>query len=268
MSARWLCRLLTLIAGGLLLGGCGSLLGGKTEIPERRKFILQPTSLRLSLPKSERPYPYKVQIEKFAVSRLYDRDQIVFRLSPEEIREDRWHVWAVRPSEMITDAAEQYLKDAHLFTDIRQEFLDASPDFTFTGTVKAIERYDSVDQWYALLTITMQLVDRHNEVIWQRSFGGDRDDAQEVYNADFSHTVVTMKELLSTYMKQAIEEIDLQVHIRMLHDAGKPLDDLLAATSGETPAPADSAATGLEDRIPGAHPHYVIIPGKLAPESE
>ena len=265
MSARWLCRLLALAAGALLLGGCGSLLGGKTEIPERRKFILQPMSARLSLPSSKRPYPYKVQIEKFAVSRLYDRDQIVFRLSPEEIREDRWHVWAVRPSEMITDAAEQYLKDARLFTDIRQEFLDVTPDFTFTGTVKAIERYDSVDQWYAVLTITMQLVDRHNEVIWERSFG---EEPSRVYISDFTHTVVAMKEQLRTYMEQAIREIDLQVHIRMLHNAGQPYEYLLAATNGEVAAPADTTETDPADRIPGTHPHYEIIPGKLAPESE
>jgi len=265
MRGRWPYRLLALTMGALLFGGCSGLIGGKTKIPERRKFILQPMSSRLSLPNSKRPYPYKVQIEKFAVSRLYDRDQIVFRLSPEEIREDRWHVWAVRPSEMITDAVEQYLKDARLFTDIRQEFLDARPDFTFAGTIKAIERYDSIDQWYALLTIPMQLVDRHNEVIWQRNFGAQ---PRRVYNADFSHTVVAMKEQLRMYMEQAIRDIDLQVHIRMLHDAGQPYEHLQRATNGETAAPADTAVAAPEGRIPGTHPHYEIIPGRLAPESE
>jgi len=268
MAVRWPYRLLSLAAAAWVAWGCSGLIGGKTVIPERRKFILQPMAARLSLANSERPYPYKVQIEKFAVSRLYDRDQIVFRLSPEEIREDRWHVWAVRPSEMITDAVEQYLKDAHLFTDIRQEFLDASPDFTFTGTVKAIERYDSGDQWYAVLTITMQLVDRHSEVIWQRSFGAERGDERRVYIADFTHTVVAMKEQLRTYMEEAIREIDLQVHIRMLQEAGLSIDDLLDASNGVTAAPADTADTGPEGRVPGSHPHYEIIPGKLTPESE
>lgn len=242
---------------------CSTLIGGSSELPERRKFIIEATPLRVSQPASVRPYPYRLEVQEFAVSRLYERDQIVFRLSPEEIREDRWHVWAVRPSQMITDAVEQYLRDSRLFTDIRQEFIDTSPDFTFAGTVNAIERFDSGDLWFARLAVTMQVVDRSNNVIWRRTFG---DIPQEVYNPDFSHTVEAMKLRLREYMEQAIPEIDLQVHIRMLQEEGKPYEHLLAAPPGETIPVADS--TGTEGSIPGSHPHYEILPGKLAPDQD
>lgn len=257
---------------GVCAAACSSLTGGKVDIPERRKFIIEAMPPRLSLPNSKRPYPYRVQVQEFAVSRLYEKDQIVFRLSPEEIRDDRWHLWAVRPSQMITDAAEQYLKDARLFADIRQEFLDSSPDFTFSGTVNAIERFDSGDLWYARLAITMQLVDRSNRVVWTRSFG---EEDERVYNPDFGHTVLAMRSRLRSYMKQAISEIDLQVHIRMLQDSGEPYEHLLVvdadarasdADATEAEARADSGA--VEGSIPGSHPHYEIIPGKLAPETD
>lgn len=254
---------LALVVAALGAAACSSLVGGKAKIPERRKFIIEAAPLRLSLPNSARPYAHRLEVQEFAVSRLYDRDQIVFRLSPEEIREDRWHVWAVRPSQMITDAVEQYMRDARLFTDIRQEFLDTAPDFTFSGTVNAIERFDSGDQWYARLAMTMQLVDRGNEVIWRRTFG---EQPEQVYNPDFGHTVEAMKERLRRYMAQAIPEIDLQIHIRMLQEQGEPYEHLLAVGTGEAMAAPDT--TAAEGSIPGAHPHYEIIPGRLTPDTD
>jgi ABC-type uncharacterized transport system auxiliary subunit len=238
-------------------------MGGKAELPERRKFIIEAMPLRLPLPPAPRPYPYRLEVREFAVSRLYEKDQIVFRRSPEEIREDRWHVWAVRPSQMITDAVEQYLRDAHLFADIRQEFIDTSPDFALTGTVNAIERWDSGDQWYARLVIAMQVVDRANQVIWRREFGQE---AQQVYNPDFSLTVEAMRGRLRQYMEQAIPEIDLQIHIRMLQERNQPYEHLLAVDTAAGVAQADTAAA--EGTIPGSHPHYEIIPGKLAPDAD
>ncbi|MFH1567557.1 MAG: ABC-type transport auxiliary lipoprotein family protein [Gemmatimonadota bacterium] len=253
---------LALLAGVTCLCACGSLIGKRSDVPERRKFIIEAAPLRITVPRSARPYPYRLEVREFAVSRMYERDQIVFRLSPEEIREDRWHVWAVRPGQMITDAIEQYLRDARLFTDIRQEFLDTNPDYSFSGTVNAIERFDSGDQWYARLTLTMQVMDQQNQIVWRHTFG---EQAEQVYNPDFGHTVETMKQLLRRYMEEAIPEIDLQVHVRMLQAQNQPYEDLLVAAPAEAATVADTTAGGS---MPGAHPHYEILPGKVAPDAE
>jgi ABC-type uncharacterized transport system auxiliary subunit len=260
MRRSTLCALLALTG---VLCACTSLMGGKTEIRQRRKFIIEPLPLRLALPNSARPYPYRVEIKKFSVSRVYDNNKIVYRLSPHEIRETDDELWAVRPSEMVTDAVEQYLRDARLFTDIRQEFLDAAPDFTLTGTVKAIERYDSGDLWFARLNMSIRLVSGRSELIWEREFGQEE---EQVFNRDFSYTVETMATLLRDYMDQAVREIDLQVHIRLLQSQDKPYGHLLATFNGEDVAQDTVAAP--ESTIPGVHPHYELIPGKLAPDSD
>ncbi len=258
VRGRFAVLLSGLLAAGT--GGCAQLIGGKTVVPETRKFIVEAETIRLSLPHSERPYPYRVAIEKFAVSRVYDKNQIVFRLSPHEMREDRYHRWAVRPSEMITDAVEAYLNmNPALFIDISQQFLDVEPDFSLRGTVKAIERFDSGDVWIARLAMSMQLVDRNNRVVWHVEF----DDEQQVYLEDFSHTVETIRKILRTRMERYIRELDRHFLIQKLQSEKRPYEFLLDEEVMEEleAAPADSA-----DAAPTSNPDYEIVPGKLAPE--
>jgi len=247
-------------AGGLL--SCSGLFGGKTVVSETRKFIIEAEPMRLSIPHSERPYPFRVSIEKFAVSRVYDKNQIVFRLSPQEISDDRYHRWAVRPSEMMTDAVEAYLKSSPaLFADIRQQYLNVEPDFSLQGTVKAIERYDSGDQWFAHLAMSLQLVDRDSKVVWRDDF----DTEEQVYVEDFSHTVLTMSRILRNRMEQYIRELDRHFLIQKLQSEGKPYEFLLdeeVLEVIETEA-AKNDSTGDPDR---PHPDYDIVPGKLVPE--
>ena len=244
------------MAAVIAAAGCTSLIGGKAPIREKRKFIIQTEPLSLTLPDSERPYAVSVEVSKFAVSRVYDRQKIVLRQSPEEIRHARHHSWAVRPSEMITDAVEGYLKDARLFTDIRQQFIDARPDYTLTGRVKSIERLDSGDQWYANLHMTMQLVNRRGEVMRRWDF---TDEPERVYNADFAHTVAALKQVLRRYMSRAIEEMDFNFLVRKLQREERPYQHLLDATNGRNSARPDTAAAPTPDV---GHPDYEIIPGK------
>ena len=78
---------------------CSGLLGGKTVIREHRKFVVDDSiPLNASMPQlSEKPYPYKVAVERFEVSRWYDQDKVVFRLSQQELRDDSYLRWAPSP---------------------------------------------------------------------------------------------------------------------------------------------------------------------------
>ena len=169
---RWLLALpLALLLLGILLStssGCSGLLGSKVKLRPQRTFKLAVEPRRLNTPESQRPYAFKVEVGEFGVSRLFDSNQIVFRLSAEKIKNDDEHRWAVRPSRMITDAVEQYVEDARLFTVLSQNLDD--PDYTLTGTIKAIERVDSGNLWYAHLDMSIQLLDRVNQVVWARDF--------------------------------------------------------------------------------------------------
>jgi ABC-type uncharacterized transport system auxiliary subunit len=252
---------LTLI---IALNGCAQLIGGKTEIRERRKFTLVSHPLRLSLQGSKRPYPFNVQVQKFAVPGIYDRDQIVFRLSEYEMHYDKLHLWANRPSKMLTDIVEEYLNGATLFTQISQEYLDKRPDYILSGTVKAIERFDSGDLWYAHLSMSMKLVDSAtNEVFWNREFN----ERPRVYFKDMAYSVEALSEILRKQMEQSISEIDFKFLHKLRQQEGQPLEELAAQVGGQSPQ-GPSVQNDTLNNIFAPNPDYQIIPGKLAPEED
>lgn len=225
---------LWLFLGLLALAGCGTLLGTKT-IRQQRKFTLISQPLRLKSGMSERPYPFKVQLRKVEVSRLYDRDQLVARLSPYEVREDRWNVWASRPSDMLTATLEHYLADAALFSHFDREFLDQRPDFVFEATVGAIECFSSETRSAAHLTIAWRLVDqRDNKVFWSAKF--DRE--EPVYSRDIGAAVQALSGILHEESEKALRELDLKLLNLVRQQRGEsPLSQADAESSHATADP-------------------------------
>ncbi len=249
-----------------LLPSCSGLLGGRAVIRENRKFIVDDSvPLNVSMPAlSEKPYPYKVAVERFDVSRWYDQDKVVFRLSQQELRDDSYLRWAHRPSDMITDAVVGYLRQSFLFIDVRQEFLE-EPDFTLTGTVKAIERIDSGNLWFARLSMTMQLVDRQGDMVWSGDFGMGVGDRVQVLNEDFVHTVATINQMLRGYMVEATRGIDKSILIRRYNAQGKAIDALLEAYENGETGTSEADTLGIDSRLLIPHPDYEVIPGKPTP---
>lgn len=254
----WLVGVLLVLAG---TWGCTQLLGGRAEIRDRRKFIIEAVPARLNLPASERPYQLRVQIDRFSVSRLYDRDQIIFRLTPEEIDDDRYNQWAVRPGNMITSAIADYLRRARLFTDVREDFLNTTPDLTLTGTIDAIERFDSGDRWFARLDVTMQLVDRQNQIFWQHRFDPEE---TEVYDEDMVFTVQAFRDLLRQNMERAITSLDRALLIRKMSLEGRDPTALLEGHNNRDTR--TEAVTKDTAEVPLETSDYRIVPGKLVPE--
>lgn len=261
MMRQW--RRIYLTATLLLVlcsSSCTQLLGGGAKIRERRKFIIEAEPLRLNLPASERPYQSTVQIDKFSISPLYERNQIIFRLTPEEIEDDNYNQWAVRPGDMITDAVAGYVRRAGLFTDVREVFYNTEPDFTLTGTVNAIERFDSGDRWFARLDVTIQLVGREEQIFWQHRFDPNE---IEVYDSDMVFTVQALRSLLRQNMEGAMKSLDLDLLIRKVTLDGRDPTDLI---HGNTNGNGISDAVQDSTEIPLETEHYRIFPGKLAPE--
>ena len=237
---------------------CTQMLGGKAEIRQNRLYLIEAEPIRRYLENSERPYSAVVELEPFKVSRAYNRNEIVFRRSQLEIRFDKRHIWAVRPPDMITDTIEQYFENASLFTHLGRDFLEDRPDYKLSGAVKAIERYDSGDLWFARLAMSMQLTDATNSnVIWR----GDFDAERQVYNPGMVYIIQALREILRQQMEKYINEIDFALLKMKRQQEGRPLTELptlLDASTGETPP--DTTVQGR----PGS-PDYELIPGKLAP---
>lgn len=231
------------------LSGCAQLLGGETKLPQKRYFKLPIEPLRGSLDGSERPYPFQVQVKGFEVPRAYDRTHIIRRRDQYELRRDNLHHWMERPGDMITDAVKQYLRQADLFTYVGgdRDFFERRPDYVLSGSVKAIELFDSGDLWAAHLVMTMELVRQADgKVIWQDDF----DEEKQVFSPAMIHTVAALSGILGQRMQKAIEVIDFKFLNKQ-----RPAP---AAPSGETaPAARDTVLQTESD-------HYELIPGKLA----
>ena len=237
---------------------CTPMLGGKAEIRQSRLYLIEAEPIRRHLKNSERPYSAVVELEPFKVSRAYNRNEIVFRRSALEIRFDKYHVWAVRPPDMITDTIEQYFENASLFTHLGRDFLEDRPDYKLSGSVKAIERYDSGDLWFARLAMSMQLVDAgDSKVIWR----GDFDEERQVYNPGTVYIIQALREILRQQMEKYINEIDLVLLKMKRQQEGRPLNEL--PTLMDTSTQETSPDTTEQERP--ASPDYELIPGKLAP---
>lgn len=256
MKGRQLFGIAVLVA---LSSGCTNLLGGKAVIPQTREFIVLSRPLNLPFEGSERPYPYRVQIDKLQVPPRYERNQIVFRVSEYELKKDRLHTWSARPAEMLTDAIEEYLSEARLFALTSRDFL-TTPDFTFTGSVQAIERFDSGDEWRAHLAMSMKLVaEATKQVLWEADF----DEELVVYNRDMGYTVEALNEILRSRMQIYLADIDFKLLNYYRNQQGL---EALSARPGAAEALADSVApneTVGEVQPEGAS--YIIFPGKRMP---
>jgi ABC-type uncharacterized transport system auxiliary subunit len=256
----YLCTLIMVsVAATWLLGCSAQLLGGKTVISERRKFLIEAKPLRLPFKNSERPYNYHLEIKKFNVSRLYDQDRIVIRLSDVEIRENRQQVWSVRPSEMLTDVVEQYFKKSDLFVNASQEFLDMRPDYVFSGTVSAIEELKTGGSRFARLAMSMQITDTEkNQIIWS----GEFDDQPPVPVDDMGKTVQTMRDILHRNMEEYLVELDFRF-LNIAREVAKK--ELLTRTQYDT---TDQEETDPTADIPISTSVYKILnlSEKLYPE--
>ena len=240
------------------LAGCAQLLGGNAELVQKRFYTINTERLGNGLENSERPYPFRVQIKGFEVPRAYDRSQIIIRRDQYELQLDKLHNWMERPSDMFTDRIKQYLRQANLFAYIGgdRDFYDNRPDYTLTGTIKAIERFDSGDIWAAHLAMTIELVRQEDgKVIWQTDFDQER----TVFFPEMKLTVSAFSTIFGQQMEKSMREIDFVFLNNQRVGANAGLTDLPTLSNGET-AVHDTAL-----RIDTDSNDYELIPGKLAP---
>ena len=252
--------LFVLLAACIAFVSCAQLLGGKAEIRQKRRFTIAVEPIRIDLENSKRPYSITVQLQTFDIAGAYSLNEIVSRRSLYELRRDPLHVWGQRPRDMITDVAGHYFRNAQLFTRLVSErnLLDQRPHYILNGAIRALERFDSGDRWFARLLLSMQLVRQEDgQVIWRGEITAD--DEIEVFNADMQYTVQAMSEIMRRKMEQFIRQIDV-LFLNMQRSPGSPESAQLAADT--------TRAVRTETAAPqrATPDYYELIPGKLAPE--
>ncbi len=257
MAANNFGKYLALFALCALSSACGQFLGGNAELPQRRFYDFSAEPVRNSLERSERPYAVQVQVKPFDVQRAYNRMEIIFRRDEYELHRDPLHNWITRPGDLFTDAIQQYLRQANLFTYIGddRDFYDRRPDYVLSGTVKALERFDSGDIWAAHLALSMELVRQEDAlVIWQKDF----DEERQVFFPAMKHTVAAFSQILSQQMETSMREIDF-IFLNMkrgTQSAPLAFDALDVEGTAVDTISVERVETDEQD--------YEILPGKLA----
>ena len=145
-----------------------------------------------------------VRVRNLDTDRVYEKFQIVVRRSPYELGYSAENVWAVKPNEAVSDLIAAALESSATFSAVTRQLLDTRPQFVVSGTLHAVEVYDSEDLWFAHLGMSLHLSRfQDGERIWSFDF----DQRKEVSRGDFGHAVRALSELLEGAMSRAIGEL-------------------------------------------------------------
>jgi len=237
--AIFLPAVLAAVLGGLSCWG---------KSPVRGFYLIEYQPERSQQEGSRRPYPVKVQLGTFRVLRVYNRQQILFRYSPNRMQYYTYKIWAVRPEDMLTDMIEKHLLASNLFAELHREFLDARPDYRLEGVVEALEKYDAQDLWFAHLAMTFRFIREEDKTeVWHRTF----DERREVYNPEMVYTVRAMSQILEAQMNLVVEELD-RLLLKQTGSGGDSAEVIPEPPDVEIPASQESTDA------------YELIPGKRA----
>ncbi len=175
------------------------------QIQTKNYYILSYTPTSSSSSESRRPYDYSLQVARFEVQRIFNRQNILYRFSPHQIQYYELQQWAVRPDDMITDVVFKHIVGSGLVNHAGMEFFDTRPDYRIEGMVEAIEKLDAGDLFYAHLAMSFRMV--HSETgtqVWEYGF----DQRRQVYQPEMVYTVRGLTDILHSQMDVVISQLD------------------------------------------------------------
>jgi len=196
MKTNLITRITVCVLLVLLIFGCAR--------PLRKYFyVLNYVPDKLESRRSETPYPVSIRLRPLSIEKAYARANIVYRVNPFQLDYYSNHLWAVRPVDMITDLIFSHLESIRLVeTLVRRLDEQGAPDYELSGTILALEEYDSGDTWYAHLRISMVLTDfRTGRAVYSRIFDKTRIVEQQTQLAVVMALSQTMDFIASLLMR-------------------------------------------------------------------
>jgi ABC-type uncharacterized transport system auxiliary subunit len=175
------------------------------SLPTRNYYLITYTPGKMALQGSRRPYPFALQVAPFAIQRIYDRQNILYRFSPNQIQYYEIERWAVRPDIMLTDVAFTHLESSGLVNRVGVTFLDSRPDFRLEGTVLAIEKFDAGDLFFAHLAMSFKLLRASSGTqVWEYEF----DEREQVFQREMVYTVHSLSSIFEKQMNTVVAQLD------------------------------------------------------------
>ncbi len=186
------------------------------------------------------------------VSPVYNRPQIVYRISPQELQFFRQNNWADRPSRMLGQLLAQAFTHSGIFRSVVERMGEKPPNYVLDTSVQAIEELEGGSQWFAHLAMTFRLTRfEDNRTVWQFSF----DERRPLAEQNVGLVVRAMSEILQEQLLLAMPEVDAVV-------AGKPIPVRSTTPQDVTPTadsglhPPSEAAVQEFDGTNGIHVNW------------
>lgn len=177
-----------------------------SKVPLKQYYVLNylPSSTRERL--SPAPYHCNVRLRMFNVEEAYTKPQIVYRQSPFKLQYYVYRVWAVSPERIITDLLHKHLMTANLVSNVVRRLDEGHrPDYEITGTVEAIEEYDSEELWFAHLAMRINIIRLSDgRIMYSRRF----DHRKRVFEQEPEYVVREMSSLVEFIFTQLIHDFD------------------------------------------------------------
>lgn len=236
----------------LVLTGCWG-----TTTAEQRYYTL---SLPAAMPKAESRGSADLLLREVEISPIYNRPQIVYRYSPQELQFFRQNHWADRPSRMIGQLLVKAVSDAGIFRSVVERMGAAAPAYVLDTNVEAIEELQGGDVWFAHLAMTWRLARFDgNLTVWQYSF----DERRPLARQDLAQVVRAMSEILDEQLRIALPQIDAVLAGRSPPTnppkSGSPLPPAppapLPGPASAAAQPAPAAAPAMAPGVPTAAPN-------------
>ena len=206
------------------------------QIQTKNYYILSYTPASQPTPESLRPYDVSLQVARFEVQRIFNRQNILYRFSPHQIQYYELQQWAVRPDDMITDVVFKHIDASGLVNRAGIDFYDTRPDYRIEGMVEALEKLDAGDLFYAHLAMSFRMV--HGETgdqVWEYAF----DQRRQVYQPEMVYTIRGLTAILQSQMDVVVSQLD---SLFLVMGGGAPaIAPLAEVEAADTPddTPAD-----------------------------
>jgi len=219
------------LLSAVILSGCWS------TLPDKKYYLLNyipvPPQTRLSVA----PYPFTLRFKEFAIDEAYASPQIVYRQSPYQLQFYFYQIWAVKPMQMINDLIFKHLASVNLARGLARRYDGGQkPDFELSGTIEALDEYDSDKVWFAHMAILFRLRRTSDDrVVYNRRF----DNRKRVFKNDPQNVVKEMSAIMEFIMSQVIQDLDVALD-REAGQPGNQMPPIMGPVNSMIEVPADS----------------------------
>lgn len=237
----------------VLSAGCGLLVG--SQVQTRNYYMLSYTPATQFSASSLKPYNYSLQIGRFEVQRIFNRQNILYRYSPHQIQYYELQQWAVRPDQMFADLVLKHIEVVKLVRQVGADFFDSRPDFRLDGVVEALEKFDSGDLFFAHLAMSFKLLRVSDGVqVWDYSF----DKRRQVFQPEMVYTVRGLSAIFESEMNVVAGQLD-SLFLVIDTGASRP-DSTQVVTTPEAPQSTGQPPVKMGDGVDEST--FEIIPEK------